>query len=225
MLLAGFLPPWDIERRKGDATRLARWALNELLARGVRVERLEELHHVIDREAAPDLARHLTAASRRAEPRAALHALVREVLPSLPWDMLAIQAAIHFRILVPGDALSPVPAHSDFGIGHALDERNLWIALTPARRSAALHLASLADSIEIDRRRREAKRLFADDVIAPEALEAYDAEAGDVLLFTPLHVHGARIVEEATTRVSVDVRIAPRATACTRNPFGYVEVS
>ncbi len=220
-MLLGFLPAWDIERRHGDVRRIVRWTLAELRACGVAVGRLEDLHRAITHDDAPRLARHLTDASRRAEPRAAVHALVRSILPALPWDAIAIQAAVHYRILVPGDMSSPVPAHSDFGIGHPLDERNLWIALTPARRTAALHLAPLSTSISIDLERRAAERLLVEEA----ELAAFDSEPGDVLLFTPLHVHGARVVEESTTRVSIDVRIAPRATAHERSPFGYVPLS
>jgi hypothetical protein len=221
-VLAGFLPAWDVERRKTDVDRIARFALEEIRARGIPAPSLEHLHRVVTREEAPHLARHLTYASRHAEARSAIHALVREGLPALPWEAIAIQSTVHFRVLVPGDAISPVPPHTDFGIGHALDERNLWIALTPARGKAALHLASFRESIAIDEARREAGRLLVD---ADVALRAEEADAGDVLLFTPLHVHGARVVDGDTTRVSIDVRILPLEVARTRNPYGYVEVA
>jgi hypothetical protein len=220
--LAGVLPPWDVERRRADVTPLAAWVLAELSDQGVRTTALDRLHEVIDAERAPQLSRHLTDASTRRAPRQALHALVREALPSLAWEVVAIQAIVHFRLLVPGDAVSPVPLHTDFGIGHSLDERNLWIALTPARGTAALHLARLEASMASDRVRREGGRFLIDPSTPTRAEEA---EAGDVLLFTPLHVHGARVVDGERTRVSVDVRIAPLARARARNPFGYIPVA
>lgn len=219
--LAGFLPAWDVERRRSDVGPLVDWALTELRAEGVHATSLERLHEVVDAELAPRLSRHLTDVSTRHAPRAALHALVRQALPSLPWDALAIQSIVHFRILVPGDTVSPVPLHTDFGIGHALDERNLWIALTPARGTAALHVARLEASMVSDRARRDGGRFLIDPRTETRAEEV---DAGDVLLFTPLHVHGARTVEGEHARVSVDVRIAPLARARARNPFGYIQV-
>jgi hypothetical protein len=220
--LAGVLPAWDVERRRAEAAPLVAWAIAELRDQGVRVTELERLHEVVDAELAPGLSRRLTDASTRRAPREALHAIVREAVPSLPWEAVAIQAIVHFRILVPGDVVSPVPLHTDFGIGHSLDERNLWIALTPARGTAALHVARLEASMASDRVRRAGGRFLIDPSTPTRAEEV---EAGDVLLFTPLHVHGARVVDGDRTRVSVDVRIAPLARARARNPFGYIPVA
>lgn len=219
--LTGVLPAWDVERRRADVAPLVEWVRAELRGQGVAVTELDRLHEVVDADMAPRLSRHLTDASTRRAPREALHAIVRQAVPSLPWEAVAIQAIVHFRILVPGDAVSPVPLHTDFGIGHSLDERNMWIALTPARGSAALHLARLEASMASDRRRREGGRFLIDPSTATQTEEV---ETGDVLLFTPLHVHGAQVVVGDRTRVSVDVRIAPLARARARNPFGYIPV-
>jgi hypothetical protein len=37
-----------------------------------------------------------------------------------------------------------------------------------------------------------------------------EAEPGDILLFAPLHLHCAQVVDGDETRISIDVRIAPR---------------
>jgi ectoine hydroxylase-related dioxygenase (phytanoyl-CoA dioxygenase family) len=47
-------------------------------------------------------------------------------------------------------------------------------------------------------------------------------EPGELLLLTPVHVHGARTVAEDTTRVSIDIRIAPREAAASRNPYTFI---
>ena len=165
------------------------------------------------------MAQHLTQASTRREPRRALHALVRAALPELPWDVLGDPGRRHLRILVPGDCISPVPLHTDFGIGHSLDERNLWIALTPAQGNAALQVATFDESLASDERRREGGRLLSDPATPTRPFEV---ERGEVLLFTPLHVHGARVLDGDQTRVSIDVRIAPLAAARERNRFAYI---
>lgn len=115
--------------------------------------------------------------------------------------------------------MSPVPLHTDHGIGHALDERNVWIALTPARGTAALSVATLAASRPVEEKRRAGGHAL----VAPGAATVpRPCERGDALLFTPLHVHGARVVEEDATRVSIDVRLAPQLTALSRNRFAWI---
>jgi hypothetical protein len=39
------------------------------------------------------------------------------------------------------------------------------------------------------------------------------------LLFTTRHVHGAIVNREHTTRVSIDIRVAPLLRARARNPY------
>jgi hypothetical protein len=45
-----------------------------------------------------------------------------------------------------------------------------------------------------------------------------------MLLLTPVHVHGGRTVSESedATRVSIDIRIAPREAAAERNPYTFI---
>ncbi len=207
----GPLPPWDVERRRVDVSGLIVWARDTLRAAGVDAE-LDRLHEHIDAKRAAELAHHLTVASRCRLHRAALFAVLRAAMPGLDWTEVVVQSTSHFRILIPGDTRSPVPPHTDHGIGHPLDERNVWIALTDARGSAALRvqpgLCPPAD----------AWGLAEDD----DTLVAFETSVGGVLLFTPLHVHAAR-APETQSRVSIDVRIAPH-TAVLRHPTGYVAV-
>lgn len=217
--LEGPLPAWDFARARGDVTPVADWCLGELRARGVTVSRLDELHRAVTSAQALELSRALTFAAAARPARSLVHRLVRDALPSLPWSTLAIQTIPHVRVLVPGDELSPVPPHTDHGIGHGLDERNLWLALTDARGDAALHGACFAESMALDlARRRNGDGLF--DRALP--LPPIEASRGELLLFTPLHVHGARTVTADTTRVSIDVRIAPLEAVRARGALTFV---
>ena len=220
--LAGFLPVWDVERRRADVSPLADWALYALRDDGVHARSLDRLHDALTPDEALRASRRLTKATSRRAPRRALHALLRGLLPELPWPEIAIQATAHVRVLVPGDTTSPVPLHTDHGIGHALDERNVWLALTPARESAALSVATLAASRPAEEERRARGRVLVDPG-TPSVPRPCDR--GEALLFTPLHVHGAQVVTGDATRVSLDVRVAPRLGALARNRFAWVPLS
>jgi hypothetical protein len=179
--LEGPLPAWDVVTTRADVGPFVAWLLDALRAKGVALEALSALHRQADASRALELSQHLSFASSVGAGRRLVHELVRATLPRLPWRELAVQTVPHVRILVPGDALAPVPPHTDHDIGHGLFERNLWFALTDAR-----HI--LPPSLSLPRR---------------------EAALGDVLLFTPLHAHAAQVVTGDATRVSMDLRLAP----------------
>jgi len=196
------LPAWDVERRHVALDAIVGWTLANLRAWGVAAGSLSSLE--LAGRHALELARRLTRESISPELRVPLHAALRALLPELPWQHVLIQTYAHFRILVPGDTLSPVPPHVDYGFGHALDERNLWLALTDATDDAALQLCSLAESLA----HLTATGAVEGVVPRPHALRPIPVVCGDALLFTPLHVHQAR-TPIGRSRVSIDVRIVP----------------
>lgn len=187
---------WDLERRHANLDEVIGWA-RAILG----VDSLAAIR--VGSDEARALARTLTNASLDPALRRPLHAALRELVPELPWQHVLVQTYAHFRILCPGDHRTPVPPHCDRGFGHALDERNVWIALTPARGSGALHVMDLDASL---------KRIVAegstDGLIDDPALSPIDVQPGDALLFTPLHLHAAHAPEH-DTRVSIDLRIVP----------------
>ncbi|MFT3698597.1 MAG: phytanoyl-CoA dioxygenase family protein [Kofleriaceae bacterium] len=194
--LEGWLPAWDLERRHANLDRVIAWARTMLGE-----DALETIR--VGSDDARALARKLTQASLDPELRRPLHAALREIMPELPWEHVLVQTYAHFRILCPGDHRTPVPPHCDRGFGHALDERNVWIALTPATGSGALHVMDLDASLK-----RLVREGSTDGVIDDPALAPIDVEVGDALLFTPLHLHAAHAPEQHT-RVSIDLRIVP----------------
>ncbi|MEZ4363739.1 MAG: hypothetical protein R3B48_26410 [Kofleriaceae bacterium] len=204
LALTGWLPAWDIVRRHADLEDVVAWTLAELRARGLDLEELGEIR--IAPERARGLAEELTRASLAPALRAPLHRALRAALPELPWAHVHAQTFAHFRILCPGDHASPVPPHVDHGFGHALDERNLWLALTDAAGDAALHLCGLRESLTQLARRGDVGGVVPD---AAE-LRPVAVRRGDVLLFTPLHLHAARAPLDVA-RVSIDLRIVPAA--------------
>jgi hypothetical protein len=205
LALAGFLPAWDIEKRRADLTPIADWALDHIRRMGHPVASLGALQGHLDPSQALAVTTSLTAASLDPKLRSHVRRAVVQAIPELPWDRVWIQTRSHFRILVPNDTRAPVPPHTDFGFGHTLLERNVWFSLTDAEGPSALHVLSLADSLAWMSR---TGRLYGVLDDAPN-IPPVPTRAGDVLLFSPLHVHRARTPSEDRCRVSVDVRLVP----------------
>lgn len=209
LALSGFLPAWDIEKRRADLTPIADWALSHIRSLGHAAPSLDALHRHLDPAQALAVTQALSAASLDTELRRHVHRAVLQAVPELPAARVWIQSRAHFRILVPDDTVSPVPPHTDFGFGHTLVERNVWLSLTDAEGSSALHLLPLAESLSWMGR---SGRLYGVLEGAPE-IPPVPTRAGDVLLFTPLHVHRGRAPGAGRCRVSIDVRLVPRPTA------------
>ena len=208
LALAGFLPAWDIERRRADLRPLAAWVLHHLQSLGIPVDSLESAHRHLDGARSLEVARAITRASAAEEPRLLLVRAVREALPEIPPDRIWLQTHAHVRLLIPGDTRAAFPPHSDFGLGHGLSERNLWFSLTDAEGEGALHVLPLRASLAWMNRTGRVLGVLDD---APE-IPPVPTRAGDVLLFTPLHLHRARPPSGPRCRVSIDVRIVPRPT-------------
>jgi hypothetical protein len=124
--------------------------------------------------------------------RGLMHAFVREVIAPCLDYVPFVQKGAYVRIHRGGGTTF----HSDAALGHAADEENVWIALTPAK----LHVLSLADS----------QRLSIDDTFQARALALATpllVSPGEALLFTSRHVHGVPSPAEQT---SIDFRLAPR---------------
>src|SRR5687768_16057683 len=101
--------------RGGAADRLGP---RSLARGGPSRQALEELHHHVSSEIALKLTHRLTLATAQPRPRALFERTLRDALPELPWNDIAVQTSAHLRVLVPGDEVAPVPLHTDFGIGH-----------------------------------------------------------------------------------------------------------
>lgn len=209
LALTGILPAWDVVRRRADTAPIAAWVLSEIRRLGHPVESLDTIHRQLDGEQARALAKALTAASLSLDLRQRVQQAVLEAVPEIPAEHVWIQTHTHFRILVPGDEAAAVPPHTDYAFGHGLAERNVWIPLTDAQGSAALHVLPLAASLAWIGRTGKVRGVAEG---APE-MPPVPTRAGEVLLFTPLHLHRGRPPEGARSRVSADVRIVPRPRA------------
>ena len=201
---SGPLPIFDREIVAFDTTEIHAWTLRQLKELGVHVP-LERVHEVVRSGDVQDLVRSLTERTLCREVRSTFATALRRALPTIDWPRAKISAVLQFRLQLPGLAMPP--AHSDFGIGHQLEERNLWSPLTEVSATRALHMTDLKTSIALDaNRRRAGTRYFSH---WPRALQPVAMQPGQALLFTSMHAHGARVNVSSTTRVSFDVRFMP----------------
>jgi hypothetical protein len=207
----GPLPLYDLEVVSFDHRAVLAWTLEALEALGV-VGPLENLHERVGAGEIPRLVHELTERSMCPAARFAFGEALKRALPKLHWPALRVQAVLQYRILLPDDEVAPAAAHSDHGLGHSLVERNVWVPLTPARGSAALRALPLRASLPLDAERRARGHRYTEHV-ADEALSPVELDPGAALVFTPLHLHGARVNRTAGTRVSVDLRFLPAAYA------------
>ena len=199
------LPLYDLERRRVDVAPLLGWAHDEVGG---------PLDELADAVIARALSARLTKLTRTAAVRALLHDIVRAALGGDAPPSLVVQAEAHVRVIVPGDVELRMPFHTDALLGHALDERNLWLPLTPVHGTGRLRALALTRSRALTAPRGEEDRdLWLDAMLAQAGEEpaAIDVDVGEVLLFTPEHVHGASVNESGRARVSLDVRVAPAA--------------
>jgi hypothetical protein len=205
LALTGFLPAWDLEKRTANVEPIIAWTLKRLREMGHPAERLDLLHQHLSPAQALAAGKSLTASSLESDLREHVCRAVLEAIPELSARRVWIQTRAHFRILVPNDTVAPVPPHTDFGFGHQLDERNVWFSLTNVESNAALHAHSLTKSLTWMARTGTLYGVL-DGVPDPPPIPT---RVGEVLLFTPLHVHRARAPDENQCRVSFDVRIVP----------------
>lgn len=194
---------WDLERRRIDLHEVTEWVRGQLRRWGVAVEDLSAL--AVDGQRARALATELTDRSLCVELRRPLHRALRSMLPELPWGQVWLQTYAHFRILMPGDAVAAVPPHTDYGFGHSLYERNVWLALTDADEPGALRMWTLDRSLRWQVTTGRLEGVLGD----LEGLVPVKARQGDAILFTPLHVHGA-LMPTTSPRLSIDLRLRPR---------------
>ncbi len=127
-----------------------------------------------------------------------------------------IQLKANISIQMPNDETSILPIHSDCISGDSPWQHNLWIPLTKASKSAAMFLVSKENTMgymqniqESNSKNRSGKHDYSAVLKATENYEKFylDCKKGDILMFSPLVLHGNNINREVYTRVSINIRI------------------
>lgn len=174
-----------------------------------------------------------------AEARAAYHELIGFLAHEVFGFDVVFEADPALRFHVPGPMPQRYRSradgrllayHSDLLLGDYFEQFNCWLPLCEVVGTSALHAAPLTESIEILERFIELEGLDADSFATSRErfFEVLDTDEelcarvcasvaplethyGELIVFDPRLVHGTTENHEATTRVSIDFRVLPKA--------------
>ncbi len=198
-----------------------RWLLDQLQAAGHPVEALDRWHEVVPVEATAALTKQLIRATELPAFRDIYFAFVREVLQPLAGVEIAPQRYPNVRAHLPDRPEMCIPFHTDGWYGHGPNEINVWLPLTKAEATSSLalipHARSQALIAEAKARRMRLSEM--ESLFGPEAA-AVSVMPGDVVLFTPAHLHGNTTNRTGRTRVSFDFRVAVKGGRINKKRVG-----
>jgi sporadic carbohydrate cluster 2OG-Fe(II) oxygenase len=201
----------DIETKQYDLYRFPfdNWLLNEIRSAGFAIDRLENFHHAVPALETAALTKKLIKLTEGDSFRSIYFDFVKSVLEPLVGTEIAPQRFPNFRAHLPNRPDMCIPFHTDSWYGHGSDEINVWIPLTPAKESASLALIPLAQSHQLTHEAQtRCMRLHEMESLFSPHAKAVDVNPGDVVLFTPHHLHGNSENKTGKTRVSIDFRVA-----------------
>jgi sporadic carbohydrate cluster 2OG-Fe(II) oxygenase len=213
----------DIRTEKYDLARFAfgAWVLAEIRAAGFAIDSLEQFHEAVPFSETSQLTKRLIRATESQGFRNIYFPFLREVLEPILGQEIAPQRYPNLRAHVPDRPDMCIPFHTDSWYGHGQDEINVWIPLTPAKDSASLALIPFAKSQELVRTAQQGNlRLQEMEALFQPHAKPVNVLPGDVVLFTPLHLHGNSANRTGRTRVSIDFRVAVRGGTINKKRVG-----
>lgn len=139
---------------------------------------------------------------------------------------IAFQKYPNIRILMPKDVDSVVPFHCDKWYNHSTDEVNFWIPLHSVSSSESIQFVNLNRSKKIE------KKIFQNnlnynliDKLILKYANPINCKFGEMLKFSPLHLHGNVINQTQLPRISIDFRIKKLNSKFTKKILGgYFEI-
>ena len=125
------------------------------------------------------------------------------------------------RILMPEDAASVVPFHSDKWYNHTKDEVNFWIPLHKVQGSESLQFVKLKDSINLEKKILKNKLNYEsiNNLILKHS-NPVSCKLGQMFKFSPLHLHGNIVNKTELPRISIDFRVKKLDSKFTRKILG-----
>ena len=127
---------------------------------------------------------------------------------------------------MPKDVDSVVPFHCDKWYNHSTDEVNFWIPLHSVSSSESIQFVNLNRSKKIE------KKIFQNnlnynliDKLILKYANPINCKFGEMLKFSPLHLHGNVINQTQLPRISIDFRIKKLNSKFTKKILGgYFEI-
>jgi hypothetical protein len=160
---------------------------------------LETIH---ERSVRPDVEKAL---------RLGLADLSFDLLRALAPEGAYLQGVPNLRAHRPGDPNSVVPFHSDVLYGHSPDEINFWVNLTPVGGTNSLWLSERTETEILHEKLRQSRLSLEEfERLAIIGATPIEDDGPGVHTFCCAQVHGTKLNQTGTTRVSMDLRFLPR---------------
>tara|TARA_B100000767_G_C19755363_1_gene532723 strand:- start:1391 stop:2029 length:639 start_codon:yes stop_codon:yes gene_type:complete len=123
-------------------------------------------------------------------------------------EKIVYQKYPNIRVLMPDDESGVVPFHCDKWYNHTDDEINFWIPMHEVNSSESLQLVNLKDSLILQ------KKIIKDKVnyikiksLIKSKANPIKCQYGEMLKFSPQHLHGSIINKTNNPRISIDFRV------------------
>jgi len=137
--------------------------------------------------------------------------LVEDSILKLLGPDLAVQAKINLSIVMPNDASSVIPLHSDINTGEPLHELVIWIPITNCHDTNSIFLTDKSLSFQMHSLLPDLNNLES-PTLSETADELFDfnylkVDSNSVIVFSPLLYHGSNTNTTNTTRISLNYRM------------------
>ena len=133
----------------------------------------------------------------------------KEVLDGLVGNEIAMQKKINLSIQMPNEKKSMLPMHSDIYAGESPFEVVMWIPLMNVEASShSMFITNPKDNKVINHEVTKSKNRSISEIFKKhrKKFKFIKIKYGEVLIFTPILLHGNEINKTTKTRVSINCR-------------------
>lgn len=172
---------------------------------------LEKLHHHIDNTRVNDLRlRVFNELNSDENFREDYFTLGHEYIEYFCGTELAANTKVNFSIQLPHDTTSKLPTHCDTFSGESSYQINLWVPLTDCYGSNSMHIFNPNTTqkvlASIQKYELEGLNKIFEEYQPNQDYIELEVKKGEVVIFTPTTLHGNRLNETDTTRISFNCR-------------------
>ena len=132
-----------------------------------------------------------------------------EMLDGLVGNEIAMQKKINISIQIPNDEKSMLPMHSDIYAGESPFEVVAWIPLTDVKKSThSMFITSPKENPKINKEVTKSKNKTVIKIFNKykKKFKFLEIKFGEVLIFTPILLHGNVVNKTKETRISLNCR-------------------
>ena len=137
------------------------------------------------------------------------YAACKEVLDSLVGNEVAMQKKINLSIQMPNEKKSMLPMHSDIYAGESPFEVVMWIPLMNVEaKSHSMFITNPKSNKAINHEVTKSKNKSISEIFKKyrKKFKFIKINYGEVLIFTPILLHGNEINKTSKTRISLNCR-------------------